>query len=659
MKNTAMRYLLLTTLLFSSVFCYNQNTRIQPHPYDPGSLQLTLRGGDPAIVNDTTYDVHFYHLDLEIAIDSSYLSGSVGYIVRSEINGLSSLQMDLDDAFTVDSVSYPATGFSFSDQVLTVYFAEAYDQGELISFSVYYHGAPVLAGGYKGLRYEKHDGDEPIIASLSTPYLAHTWWPCKDGTSDKTDSTYIDITIKDTIINSLPVIAVSNGLLEGVETVGNKKTFKWRHRYPAVPYYLMVAISNYDHFQQIYSGEGYSFPIDYYVFHSHLSAAQNGVVNMPDAMGLFTDLFGPYPFLEEKYGMTQLGYYGAIENQTNTIINKMDAGWFYVSVHELAHQWFADMITCETWHHGWLNEGFASYAEALYAEHVGGFGAYQSYMASFEFYNPGTLYLYDVSNPFSGVFQSIIYDKGAYVLHMLRGIMGDAPFFDALYSYATDGDFQYKHATTEDFQAVCESVSGLDLDFFFEEWIYDERYPKYSYNYQFNASSGQLDLNILQTQGDLGWREVFTMPMEIKIGFSGGTDTIVTVFNNSQVQYLSFFFEKTVNGVELDPDKWILREVQFDPGINVDTLEIEQDEVEVYPNPNTGVFWVKISSGIIREELDLKVFDAGGKLHYHSTLTSGQGGGYEMEIGNLEEGIYFLYLTSGDIHFQDKIVVKK
>ncbi|MCB9282722.1 MAG: T9SS type A sorting domain-containing protein [Lewinellaceae bacterium] len=654
-----MRYLPLILLLFSSTFCYNQNTRIHPHSRNFGNEALSGRGGDPAIVNDTTYDVHFYHLDLEIAIDSPYLSGNVGYIVSSEVNGLSSLRLDLDGVFSIDSVSYPASGYSFADNVLTIQFANTYDQGEVFSFAVYYHGAPELAGGYKGLRYEKHDGNEPIIASLSTPYLAHTWWPCKDGTSDKADSTYIDITIQDTVINSLPVIAVSNGILEAVETVGNKKTFKWRHRYPVVPYYMMVAISNYDHFQQTFNGPGYAFPLDYYVFHSQLAAAQNGVAAMPDAMSFFTNTFGPYPFLEEKYGMTQLGYYGAIENQTNTIINKMDAGWLYVSVHELAHQWFADMITCSNWHHGWLNEGFASYAEALYAEHTGGFAAYQSYMGSFEFFNPGTLYLYDVSNPFSGVFQSIIYDKGAYVLHMLRGVLGDAAFFDALHTYATSSDFQYKHATTEDFQAICESVSGLDLDYFFEEWIYDERYPKYSYNYQFNAASGQLDINILQTQGGLGWREVFAMPMEIGIGFTDGTDTTVTVFNNSQFQYLSFSFEKKVVSVALDPDKWILREVQYNPDLPVDTKELALDQIAIYPNPGTGVFWVNIPSGLFREDLDLKLFDLSGKLRYHLSPAAGPGGGYEIEIDNLEEGIYLLQLSAGSIQISRKIAVVK
>ena len=649
-----MKYFLLPAFLLTSLLAFSQSPRLRPH------TPLTQSPSPPTteLSNDTTYDVRFYHLDLEIAIDAPYLSGNVGYILRSNIDGLSSLILDLDDVFAIDSVSGPASGFDFNNKELKVYFADTYDTGDLIEFAVHYHGAPVLAGGYKGLRYEMHDGGEPIIASLSTPYLAHTWWPCKDGPGDKADSAYIDIAIKDTIINALPLIAVSNGHLDAVETAGGKKIFHWKHRYPVVPYYLMVAISNYKHFQQTFTGQGYDFPMDYYVFDSHLAEAQAGMAPMPGVMDFFTNTFGPYPFLSEKYAMTQLGYYGGIENQTNTIINKMNASWFYVSVHELAHQWFADMITCETWHHGWLNEGFASYAEALYAGHAGGFGAYRAYMANFEFYEPGTLYLQDVSNPFT-VFQSIIYDKGAYVLHMLRGILGDSAFFDAIYSYANNPGFQYGHASTEDFQSVCEDVSGLDLDYFFEQWIYDERYPKYSYNYTWHPATGHLDLAIAQTQADLGWRAVFAMPVQVGVGFSDGSDTLVSVFNDAQVQYFSFAFDKDVDTVALDPDKWILKEAQFDPGIPVHTAEAVQGRVEVFPNPGAGAFLVKIPPGLISDELELSVFDIHGKMQRHAIETSSQGRGFEIEISGLENGLYFLHLSTGGFHYCRKVIVLK
>lgn len=651
-----MKYLLIISTLFLSITTYSQIYRINPHEYDQSNQTTGISSLGKSLCNDTTYDIKFYHLDIEIALDSSYIQGRVNYLVSSQIIGLTSLKLDLDSAFTVDSVSFPASTFSFLLNVLTINFSTSYNIGDTFSFSVFYKGVPVLAGGYKGLRYETHDEDELIIVSLSTPYLAHTWWPCKDGTEDKADSTYIDITIKDTVVSSIPVIALSNGLLYTVETNGNKKTYKWKHYYPIVPYYIMVAISNYEYFQQTYTGTDYSFPIDYYVFESHLADAQIGVADIPDVMEFFTTKFGPYPFLQEKYGMTQLGFYGAIENQTNTIINNMGINWFYVSVHELAHSWFADMITCQTWHHGWLNEGFATYSEALYIEHVYGFSTYQDYMQDFEFYDGGTVYLEDVSDPFN-VFQPIIYNKGAYVLHMLRRVLGDTNFFDAIYNYATNESFKYKLATTEDFQMICEEESGQDLDYFFDQWIYDERYPWYFYNYDYDQTSGTLEIAIVQTQGAVGWREIFTMPMDIKVEFEGGTDTIVKVLNNSSFQNFTFNFDEVVTGIELDPNDWILKITSYDPSIIVGIQESKQSLFEVYPNPNNGSFTVKIPPISINTEIHLSICDLSGKIHFESIVNSNEKQTHEIRVKNLETGLYFINLRIGNESFYNKIVV--
>lgn len=649
-----MKNLLIIIILFLSTISYSQNFRINPHAHDQSNDLTQMSTLGKSLSNDTTFDVKFYHLDVEIALDSSYIQGSVNYLITSQIDGLTSLKLDLDSAFTVDSISSPASTFSFANNVLVIDLSASFNLGDEISFTIYYKGAPVLAGGYKGLRYETHNGNELIIASLSTPYLAHTWWPCKDGTEDKADSTFIDITIKDTVVGSIPVVALSNGLLDTVETIGNKKTFKWKHRYPIVPYYMMVAISNYEHFQQTYTGTDYSFPIDYYVFESHLADAQAGVAMLPEAIDFFTATFGPYPFLQEKYGMTQLGFYGAIENQTNTITNNMSIGWFYVSVHELAHQWFADMITCQTWHHGWLNEGFATYSEALFAEYK--FNSYQSYMSNLTFYSSGTVYLEDVSNPFN-VFQTIIYKKGAYVLHMLRGVLGDEIFFDAIYSYSTDDSFMYKLATTEDFQSVCEEESGQDLEYFFDQWIYDERYPRYGYNYEYNLSTGNLEIAIVQNQGILGWREVFTMPMDIKVEFIDGTDTIIEVFNDSQFQNFSFNFTDEVADIELDPNDWILKNVQYDPNIIVGIIQSKQSLFEVYPNPNDGSFTVKLPSVSSNSESHLTIYDLTGKKHFESIVDSRYKKASEIQIDNLKTGTYFINLTTETDTFYRKIVV--
>ena len=320
---------------------------------------------------------------------------------------------------------------------------------------------------------------------------------------------------------------------------------------------------------------------------NHLETAQIGVEKLPEAMVFLSDLFGPYPFLNEQYGMTQLGFYGAIENQTNTIQNSLSSSWFLISVHELAHMWFADMITCSSWNHGWVNEGFATYSEALWREYDEGVNAYHNEMASIRFINGGTVFLEDDNDPFQ-VFVSIIYNKGAWVLHMLRNVMGDELFFQALNDYATNNTFMYANASTQDFQAVCEDVLGEDLDYFFEQWIYDEYYPKYEYNYETNSANQETGIVITQTQNNEGWREIFTMPIDVLVRFYDGTEITETVFNDQLTQTWYFTFEKEVDTILIDPVEWILRDVEFNPdfSVNVETHIFENSFI--YPNPSNS-----------------------------------------------------------------------
>ena len=652
-----MKYLLIAFISYFTFNSVGQSVDNRSYEQTFANNKQAVVVGSAGLSNDTNFNAIFYNIDLEVALDSSYIQGTVSYILVSEINGLNSIKLDLDSAFSIDSISSPSSSYSFSNNVIEINFANNYNIWDTISFTIYYRGMAVLAGGYKGLRYETHDGNEPIIATLSTPYLAHTWWPCKDGTSDKADSTYINITVKDTVISNLQLIAVSNGLLDTVETKDNKKTFRWRHTYPCVPYYIMMAISNYDHFQQTYQDTNYSFPIDYYVFSSHKADAQAGVAMMPDAIAYFTSIFGPYPFLREKYGMTQLGYYGAIENQTNTIINNMSIGWFYTSVHELAHQWFGDMITCDTWHNGWLNEGFASYAEALYAEHVGGHSAYMDYMAGFRFYDDGTIYMQDVSNPYT-VFQPIIYNKGAYVLHMLRGVLGDSVFFAAIKTYATNSNFMYKNASTEDFQAVCENVSGQNLDYFFDQWIYDRRYPMY--NYDFEKSCGQeYEIAIEQVQQKLNWRIVFKMPLDILVEYSDGSDSLFTYFVDSQNSSYGGCVGENVVNVKLDPNNKVLCKTKRDQSVDVGIDIASKEPFYVYPNPNKGVFIVKFPKSDKGNIIQFQINDLSGKQIYFSENSIGSNSLKRIDISSYNQGVYILHYISGGIAYHKKIIVVK
>ncbi|MCW8850561.1 MAG: M1 family metallopeptidase, partial [Melioribacteraceae bacterium] len=566
----------LILLLSNEIYSQNIHPTNQFHEFEQEQWKDYISASN-LIYSDPNIDIFFYHLNLEISISSPFIKGYVKSIFQIQNDKVNTIKLNLHNSFKIDSITGISNSFTFEENLITIESSQEFNGGDTVELFIYYSGIPQLWENKKGLRYELHGQNEPIIASLSTPFLSHYWWPCKDGPTDKADSVYIDITIPDTVINNIPVIAVSNGTLDSTTSDDNKKTFHWRERYPIVPYYVMVAISNYLEIQQ-----SYSFPISYYTFQENYSQTQAGVKDIPEVMNLFSKLFGSYPFEKEKYAMTELGYYGAIENQTNTIINNMSPDWFLTSVHELAHMWFGDMITCENWQHAWLNEGFATYSEALWIEHKYGFEAYQDYMNYLQYKDMGSIYLKNDSDP-SKIFLSIIYYKGAYFLHMLRGILGDSIFFESIYKYANSNDYKYKHATTEDFKSICEEVSGKNLNYLFDQWIYGESYPIYSADWSYiNSGRNNYKVTLELNQQIQSNPPFFEMPIEIQINTSI-SDTIFAVYNNQQSQ--SFQFQVTGLPIELiiDPNNWILKDsLNAELTIKIpDRIQLKQN----YPNP--------------------------------------------------------------------------
>jgi Peptidase family M1 domain len=611
---------------------------------------------------ESNFDVRFYHLSIDLNIASPYLQGNMLCRFSTTENNTTSIKLSLRREFTIDSITGNTSSFVFAGDSIVISLDRVFQVGDSGWITVYYRGIPPVANNTKGLRYVTHATNQRVIVSLSTPFLSYYWWPCKDGPGDKPDSVYVDISIPDTSIAGIPVVAISNGVLSNIVSAGGKNTFEWREHYPIIPYYVMAAVSNYRDFHQTFSGTHQEqFPLDYYVFDEHLTAAQQGVADLPQAMELFSDKFGVYPFATEKYGMTQLGFYGAIENQTNTIINNMGLSYFGVSVHELAHMWFGDMITCQNWHHGWLNEGFATYCEALWAEHTGGFNSYKNYMQNFQFFSGGTLYLQDISDPFN-IFISIIYDKGAYVLHMLRGVLGDSVFFACLSAYASDPALRYGHATTEDFESVCESVSQQNLAFFFQQWVYDQYYPMYGYSYSQNLSTWETTVTIRQTQSSLGRRTVFTMPVQLKFLFQGGGDTTLTVWNDQQIQTYQITIPHAIAAMQFDPDGWILKTSQG--------VEVSEQQSPTQPNrfalgqnfpdpfnPTTTIkYQLPIHGYVI-----LRVFDILGREV--ATLVNGmkQPGKYTVQFNGtgLASGVYFYKLETVDFVDVKKFILFK
>jgi hypothetical protein len=229
----------------------------------------------------------------------------------------------------------------------------------------------------------------------------------------------------------------------------------------------------------------------------------------------------------------------------------------YIVVHEAAHQWFGDMISPDIWPDIWMNEGFASYLEALYFEDLHGQTFYRNYLLNSRgVYDPSGP-IYDPDPLFSG---NTVYNKGAWVLHMLRGVMGDQAFFDGLYAYATDPSFMYGTVTTQEFEAHIEQFYGADLNWFFQQWLWGMNRPVYRHSYiSEDIGGGQYEvfMHIRQVQNSPAPSN-FIMPVKLYPRING-IDTLITVWIDSRIDDVRFIVDGEPTQIAFDPDDWILK----------------------------------------------------------------------------------------------------
>jgi aminopeptidase N len=514
--------------------------------------------------NQAKYDVGYYRLDLDIDPVTQTVSGTVRMVAEVVDGSLASVDIDLYDNMTVDSVVVTggdALAYSHSGDILSVTLDRSYSTGEVFSIDITYGGTPsTSAGAFEFTSY----GGEDMIWSLSEPFGARTWWPCKDYPDDKPDSADIWITVPDNLI------VASNGTLRETVDNGGTLTYMWHEQYPIATYLISVAIHPYTVFSDYYHySPTDSMEIRYYVFPGHYSSVQATYALVPDMITVYAGLYGEYPFLEEKYGHAEFTWGGGMEHQTITSLGGWDE---YLIVHELAHMWWGDMITCNDFHHIWLNEGFAVYSEALWAEATYGWAAYKQQMEYSKYLGSGTIYVPDLSD-WNRIFDpDLTYDKASWILHMLRGIVGDSTFFDILRTYY-GSQYQYGSCTTEQFRDVCEAVAGRDFDDFFHQWVYEEGFPYYHYSWTYEPVPASYEISL--TIDQLQTNTVFHMPIQVTVTTTAG-DTTIVVEDTLATQQFTLVVEDEPLTVELDKDEWILRMVseeitdtQFDRGILV------------------------------------------------------------------------------------------
>ncbi len=505
----------------------------------------------PPTRNQQDYDVKYYDIDLDIYETTETITGTVGVLAESLTDNLDMIELDFTFGMTVNSVTGSdgsLLNFSFTnDNLLIIYPDPALNPGELTQFVIQYQGSPEATGfGSFGFDYYN---EQPMIWTLSEPYGARDWWPCKDTPTDKADSVDISITVADFLT------VASNGLLDSVVSNDGRTTYHWKERYPIATYLISLAIYPYTHFsgEFTYPG-GISMPLEYYVFPNHYNTVQQTYAMTPDMISAYSDRFGLYPFINEKYGHAEFVWGGGMEHQTLTSMG----GWSqYLISHELAHQWWGDMVTCSNFHHIWLNEGFATYGQAMWYEmRDSSIESLHNEMQGKRYLGSGTIYVTDTTYVGSIFNSSLVYNKASWVMHMLRHITGDSLFFTGLQQY---GDmYRFESAVTEQFRDVMQDVSGLDLTAFFERWIYGEYYPIYESNPEYYTSTnGTYFLNITLSQ--IQTSSLFTMPIDFRVETSTGPVDVQGI-NDQSPQNYTYILNSMPQTVVIDPDSWILRE---------------------------------------------------------------------------------------------------
>jgi len=498
----------------------------------------------PATANQQAYDVHYYDLDLTPNPATKVLTGTVRMKASVVQGPLSTVDLDFYANLAVDYVTSGGSvaSWSRSGDVLTVNLDRAYATGELLDVVVAYHGAP-SAAGYFGFSTAN---SRNLIWSLSEPFGARTWWPCKDAPEDKADSVDIRVTVPSGMITA------SNGTRVEATDNGTVAVTRWRERYPIATYLVSLASYPYtvttDHYR--YSPTD-SMPIQFFNFPESVAGAATVQAKVKDMIAAYAGYFGEYPFVAEKYGHAQFLFGGGMEHQTCTSLGVYIE---YVVAHELAHQWWGDLVTCRDFHHIWVNEGFATYCEALWAEATSGLAAYHEDLSFNKYFGSGTIYVPDLSDDGRIFDSNLSYNKGSWVLHMLRRVLGDPAFFAALRQFYDQ--YGYSTATTEDFRDVCEAVSGRDLDAFFQQWIYGEYYPRYRSSWTSAPAEGGYDVTLSLEQIQ-SW-QLFNMPLDVTISTAAGEQTFV-VQDSLAAQTFTLHVDTAPKAVAVDRDDWVLK----------------------------------------------------------------------------------------------------
>lgn len=591
--------------------------------------------------NTLNYDVTYHKLEFTIDPEIYFVSGKVT-TTYTALASMNSVTFDLATQMVVTSVKKDNVTLAFTQNAsneLVITLPAQQPIGTTATVEIIYSGAPP-SGGFGSFAATTHNGS-PVLWTLSEPFGARDWWPCKQDLNDKINSIDVYITAPS------QYVAVSNGLEQSQVIDGTNKTTHFHHGYPIPAYLICMAATDYTVYTQTAGTAPNTYPIVNYIYPENFTnSVQTQLDQTPLILDLFSNLFEIYPFHNEKYGHAQFGWGGGMEHTTVSFMNNFSRS---LIAHEMGHQWFGDKITCGSWKDIWLNEGFATYLASLVIENFDGTTAFvadkNNMINSITSQTGGAVYLTDTEATNVGrIFSSrLTYNKGAMVLNMLRLKLGDTGFFQAMRNYLADSNLAYKYAVTTDLKSHMEAVYGSSLTEFFNDWIFNQGYPTYTVTAQ-NWGAGQAKVTVNQTQSN-PTVSYFEMPLPIRFTGAGGQVFDTTVENTTNGQQFIVSVPFSITGIQFDPERDIISKNNT---VNLGNDFFELDKaIEIYPNPVANELHIQMPANISIHKITL--FNNLGQKVQESNLL-------DFTVSGLPSGVLLVQIETSEGTFHKKII---
>ncbi len=598
------------------------------------------------IIETEKYDVHYYSLNLFLSNLSTTISGTVD-IHATTRQSLDSILFELYNSLSITEIRLDGIPTNFKRNLSYVKVVSNLPLNTSFILSIDYNGSPPTNGtnpmGGAGLTSKIETVyNKQVTASLSEPYSAYEWWPCKQSLTDKADSCEVKITVPSNCK------AGSNGILQNITSLGNGNSrYEWKHKHPIDYYLISVAVAEYVDYSIYTNPIGSNDPIliQNYIYNDPkcLTDWKSNIDATADYIELYSNLYGIYPFHNEKYGHCMAPIGGGMEHQTMTTQSNFDKN---LTAHELGHQWFGDNVTCGSWADIWVNEGFATYSQFLMLEHL--YPNERTYQME-QYHNKvledivGTVYINkDTLNPHRVFDYRLTYAKGASIIHTFRFIMNnDSLFYLALQNY--QNKYRGKTATGLDVKKCFEEVSGIDFTNAFNEWYFGEGYP--TYKVKWNSIINDLSIKIEQKPSYIYTTPKFTNPLEISFYRENKSDTIIRfAINELQNFFLLPNIGKVKNIKQIDPNNWIINKfdtIIHDPWLEVypSTYSYEENLLVITPNPTSGLINIIAKSPGLHHII---LNDSKGKTIYENDFIKD----INIDISKIANGIYFAYIKS-------------